>query len=81
MEHVQSSPGENSWGCYSSGDDWSLGQVVWIFSVAIVSLGLLAVYAGKWLEGSRVQGWSDLSPRAVGGEVLLLALWGFTYKR
>ena len=25
----------------SSGDDWNLGQVVWIFSVAIVSLGLL----------------------------------------
>ena len=34
----------------SSGDDWSLGQVVWIFSVAIVCLGLSAAYAGKWLE-------------------------------
>ena len=34
----------------SSGDDWSLSQVVWIFSVAIVSLGLAAAYAGKWLE-------------------------------
>ena len=34
----------------SSGDDWNLGQVVWIFSVAIVSLGLAAAYAGKWLE-------------------------------
>ena len=34
----------------SSGDDWSLSQVVWIFSVAIVSLGFAAAYAGKWLE-------------------------------
>ena len=30
--------GKNSWVVTSSGDDWSLGQVVWIFSVAIVSL-------------------------------------------
>ena len=42
----------------SSGDDWSLGQVVWIFSVAIVSLGLAAAYAGKWLE--------EVGPRMVG---------------
>ena len=42
----------------SSGDDWSLGQVVWIFSVAIVCLGLAAAYAGKWLE--------EVGPRMVG---------------
>ena len=42
----------------SSGDDWTLGQVVWIFSVAIVSLGLAAAYAGKWLE--------EVGPRMVG---------------
>ena len=42
----------------SSGDDWSLSQVVWIFSVAIVSLGLAAAYAGKWLE--------KVGPRMVG---------------
>ena len=42
----------------SSGDDWSLGQVVWIFSVAIVCLGLSAAYAGKWLE--------EVGPRMVG---------------
>ena len=42
----------------SSADDWSLGQVVWIFSVAIVSLGLSAAYAGKWLE--------EVGPRMVG---------------
>lgn len=30
--------------------DWSLEQVVWIFTVAIVFLGLSAAFAGKWLE-------------------------------
>ena len=42
----------------SSGDDWNLSQVVWIFSVAIVFLGLSAAYAGKWLE--------KVGPRMVG---------------
>ena len=42
----------------SSGDDWTLSQVVWIFSVAIVSLGFAAAYAGKWLE--------EVGPRMVG---------------
>ena len=55
----------------SSGDDWSLGQVVWIFSVAIVSLGLAAAYAGKWLEDVGL-GWSDLYLHVVGGEDFLL---------
>ena len=41
-----------------SADDWSLGQVVWIFSVAIVFLGLSAAFAGKWLE--------QVGPRMVG---------------
>ena len=50
----------------SSGDDWSLSQVVWIFSVAIVSLGLAAAYAGKWLE--------DVGPRLVG--CIAATLWG-----
>ena len=47
-------------------DDWSLGLVVWIFSVAIVSLGLAAAIAGKWLE--------DVGPRCVG--VTAATLWG-----
>ncbi len=34
----------------SAADDWSLGQVVWVFTVAIVFLGLAAAFAGKWLE-------------------------------
>ena len=33
-----------------SANDWSLNEVVWIFSVAIVFLGLAAAFAGKWLE-------------------------------
>ena len=31
-------------------DDWSLKSVVWIFTVAIVFLGLSAAIAGRWLE-------------------------------
>ena len=30
-------------------DDWSLQNVTWIFSVAIVFLGLSAAFAGRWL--------------------------------
>ena len=47
-------------------DDWSLSAVVWIFSVAIVCLGLAAAFAGKWLE--------DVGPRMVG--VAASLLWG-----
>ncbi|MBD74524.1 MAG: MFS transporter [Rickettsiales bacterium] len=50
----------------SSGDDWTLSQVVWIFSVAIVSLGLAAAYAGKWLE--------EVGPRMVG--FVAACCWG-----
>lgn len=39
-------------------DDWTLNDVVWVFTVAIVFLGLSAAVAGKWLErvGPRVVG-------------------------
>ncbi|WP_323780190.1 OFA family MFS transporter [Leisingera sp.] len=50
----------------SSANDWSLGSVVWIFSVAIVFLGLAAAFAGKWLE--------EVGPRMVG--VVAALLWG-----
>ncbi|MCA0205190.1 MAG: OFA family MFS transporter [Proteobacteria bacterium] len=50
----------------SSAEDWSLGSVVWIFSVAIVFLGLAAAFAGKWLE--------EVGPRMVG--VVAAILWG-----
>lgn len=42
----------------SAADDWSLKSVVWIFTVAIVFLGLSASVAGKWLE--------RVGPRMVG---------------
>ena len=50
----------------SASDDWSLKQVVWIFTVAIVFLGLAAAIAGKWLE--------RVGPRCVG--VVAAILWG-----
>ncbi|AQH04630.1 MFS transporter (plasmid) [Burkholderia sp. KK1] len=34
----------------SAPDDWSLTTLGWIFSLAIVFLGLSAAFAGKWLE-------------------------------
>lgn len=42
----------------SAADDWTLSSVVWIFTVAIVFLGLSAAFAGKWLE--------EVGPRMVG---------------
>lgn len=50
----------------SSAEDWSLSSVVWIFSVAIVFLGLAAAIAGKWLE--------QVGPRMVG--VVAALCWG-----
>ena len=53
----------------SSADDWSLSAVVWVFTVAIVSLGLAAAFAGKWLE--------EAGPRKVG--VVAAFCWGGGY--
>ncbi|HEU4619403.1 MAG TPA: OFA family MFS transporter [Gammaproteobacteria bacterium] len=50
-------------------EDWSLGSVVQIFTVAIVFLGLSAAFAGKWLE--------DVGPRTVG--VVAALCWGGGY--
>ena len=47
-------------------DDWSLASVVWIFSVAIVCLGLSAAFAGNWLE--------RVGPRVVGS--IAAVCWG-----
>jgi MFS family permease len=52
-----------------SADDWLLSDVVWIFTVAIVFLGLSAAVAGKWLE--------DVGPRMVGTVAALC--WGGGY--
>lgn len=53
----------------SSADDWNLGEVVWIFTVAIVCLGLAAAFAGRWLE--------KVGPRKVG--VVAACCWGGGY--
>ena len=53
----------------SAADDWSLSDVVWIFTVAIVFLGLSAAIAGKWLE--------EVGPRMVG--VVAACCWGGGY--
>ncbi len=50
----------------SAADDWSFASVVWIFSTAIVFLGLAAAIGGKWLE--------EVGPRATG--FLAACLWG-----
>lgn len=50
----------------SSSQDWTLQQVVWIFTVAIVCLGLAAAVAGKWIEG--------VGPRTVG--IVAAVCWG-----
>ena len=53
----------------SAADDWTLGEVVWIFTVAIVALGLAAAIAGRWLE--------KVGPRKVG--VVAALCWGGGY--
>src|SRR6476660_7114981 len=50
----------------SGPDDWSLKQVVWVFTVAIVFLGLSAAFAGRWLE--------KVGPRTVG--IVAALCWG-----
>ena len=50
-------------------DDWLLSDVIWIFTVAIIFLGLSAAVAGKWLE--------DVGPRKVGTVAALC--WGGGY--
>ena len=53
----------------SSADDWTLQQVVWVFTVAIVFLGLSAAVAGKWL--------GRVGPRTVGIVATLCWSGGF----
>ncbi|OUT64814.1 MAG: MFS transporter [Planctomycetaceae bacterium TMED10] len=50
----------------SAAGDWTLSEVVWIFTVAIATLGFAAAVAGKWLE--------RVGPRMVG--VVAALCWG-----
>ena len=69
LEYLQPSPHTNNGVVTSAGDDWSLSEVVWVFTVAIVFLGLAAAFAGKWLE--------QVGPRMVG--VISACCWGGGY--
>lgn len=53
----------------SSSQDWTLSQVVWIFTVSIVCLGMAAAFAGRWLE--------RVGPRTVG--FVAACCWGGGY--
>ena len=53
----------------SGADDWTLGQVVRIFTVSILFLGLAAAGAGKWVEA--------VGPRTVG--IVAAGCWGGGY--
>ncbi|MCH8828928.1 MAG: OFA family MFS transporter [Planctomycetes bacterium] len=50
----------------SASGDWTLSEVVWVFTVAIVFLGLSAAFAGRWLE--------KVGPRLVGS--VAAVCWG-----
>ena len=50
----------------SSANDWVLKEVVWIYSTAIVFLGLSAAFAGSWLE--------KVGPRMIG--LVAAFCWG-----
>jgi hypothetical protein len=50
-------------------EDWLLSDVVWIFTVAIVFLGLAAAVAGRWLE--------EVGPPMVG--TVAAICWGGGY--
>lgn len=53
----------------SAPGDWSLRQVVWVFTAAIITAGLAAAAAGRWLE--------TLGPRTIG--LIAAGCWGGGY--
>ena len=55
----------------SAASDWSLREVVWVFTVAIVCLGLSAALAGRWLE--------KVGPRTVGSVAAVCWGGGFVF--
>lgn len=55
----------------SAAGDWSLREVVWVFTVAIVCLGLSAALAGRWLE--------KVGPRTVGSVAAVCWGGGFVF--
>ncbi len=64
----------------SAADDWTLSEVNWVFTFAIVFLGLSAAVAGKWLErvGPRLVG--SFSACCWGGGFLIGGLGILTHQ-
>ena len=56
------------------GEDWSQTQIAWIFSIAIVFLGLSAAAFGKWLEKNGPRKAMFASACCFGGGFLVSAL-------
>ena len=58
----------------SSPEDWKLSTLGWIFSIAIVFLGLSAAVFGKWLEAAGPRKAMFASAACFGGSFLVSAL-------
>ena len=54
--------------------NWSLASVGWIFSIAIVFLGLAAAFGGRWSEDAGPRATMFLSAACFGGGFLISAL-------
>jgi MFS family permease len=55
-------------------DDWTLPQLGWIFSIAIVFLGLSAAFGGRWVESGGPRRAMFLSACCFGGGFLVAAM-------
>ncbi len=58
----------------SAADDWKLSTIGWVFSIAIVFLGLSAFTFGRWLEGAGPRKAMFASACCFGGGLLVGAL-------
>ncbi|PJX25837.1 MFS transporter [Advenella sp. S44] len=58
----------------SAPSDWTIPQLGWIFSIAIVFLGLSAAFAGKWLEEVGPRKAMFVAASCFGGGFLVAAL-------
>ena len=58
----------------SAAGDWKLSTIGWVFSIAIVMLGLSAFTFGRWLEGAGPRKAMFASASCFGGGLLVAAL-------
>ncbi|HWT29001.1 MAG TPA: OFA family MFS transporter, partial [Methylophilaceae bacterium] len=64
----------------STPDDWKLTTIGWIFSLAIVALGLSAAFAGKWLEEVGPRRTMFVAACCFGGGLVLSAIGVHTHQ-